>query len=126
MYSHPEMTLRFGVEPPAWNWIMKQDDDSLKAKTASVIGDSVQRSSAFLISQLEDISLWMLEQASNATPKNKGLALTGRVLHGLHQALPGVPPFAGQIAEKSTYLGISLGEGIMRLTNKVLARTRSG
>ena len=105
---------------------MKQDDSSLKAKTASVIGDSVQRSSAFLIGQLEDLSLWMLEQASNTTPKNQGLAFTGRVLHGLHQALPSVPPFAGQVAEKSTYLGISLGEGAIRLTKRVLSRLRSG
>ena len=126
MSSHLGMTLRFGDDSPAWIWIIKQDNDSLKAKTANVIGDSVQRSSAFLIGQLEDISLWMLEQASNSTPKNEGLAITGRVLHGLHQALPKVPPLAGQIAEKSTYLGISLGEGVIRLTNKVLSRMRSG
>jgi hypothetical protein len=105
---------------------MKQGKDSLKAKTASVIGDSVQRSSAYLIDQLEDISLWMLEQASSSSPKSEGLAIAGRVLHRLHQALPNVPPFAGQIADKSTYLGISLGEGVIRLTNKVLSRLRTG
>jgi hypothetical protein len=116
------MTLRFGDKLSTWIWIMKQGDDSLKAKTARVIGDSVQRSSAFLIDQLEDISLWMLEQASNATPKSQGLAIAGRVLHGVHKTLPRVPQVAGQIAETSTYVGISLGEGFIRLTHKVMSR----
>lgn len=116
------MILRFGDKLSAWVQIMEQGDDSLKAKTARVIGDSVQRSSAFLIDQLEDISLWMLEQASDAKPRSEGLAIAGRLLHGLHKALPRVPQLAGQIAETSTYVGISLGEGLIRLTHKVVSR----
>jgi hypothetical protein len=99
---------------------MTSDNDNLSRQTAEVIGETVERTISFFFDELEDLSLWMMEQAASAETGNRGLTEVGRTLHSLQRISKEVPPLVGRFVAGSTLVGFRFGGSAIKATQRIL------
>jgi hypothetical protein len=85
---------------------------------AAMIGESVERTSAFVIDQVEDLSLWVMEKANESNPDDENLAQVGKVLHSMRKVMAQIPQAAGSLAAVSTLIGLRLSRDAMQAMKK--------
>jgi len=93
---------------------MDEEKQDFTHQVAAVIGDSVEKTSAFVIDQVEDLSLWFMEKAAESNPNSENLAQVGQVLHSMRKVMAQLPQAAGSLAESSTFIGLRLGHDAWR------------
>jgi hypothetical protein len=103
---------------------MENSERDFTRQAATVIGDSVEKTSAYVIEQVEDLSLWMMEQAAEGNPNSEGLTQLGDIMHSARQVMSHVPRLAGSLAAGSTYFGLRLGGLTLRVVQKLAEPSR--
>jgi hypothetical protein len=103
---------------------MEQPPSDFARQAATTIGDSVEKTSAFIVDQVEGLSLWMMEQAAENYPNSENLEPISDIVHSLRKVLTHVPRLAGSLAAGSTFIGLRLGRGTWKAMTKAVEAPR--
>lgn len=89
-------------------------------RAAVAVGQAVEQTLSLAVDKLEDLSLWIMEQAAKTTPQSEGLSQVSRVLDNLRRLTVPMPRLAGRLASRSTYFGLRAGAEMYRAARKAL------
>jgi hypothetical protein len=93
---------------------MEHHETDFAHQAATAVGDSIEKTSALVIDQVEDLSIWMMEKAADNNPNSEGLAQIGDIVHNARQVMNHIPRLAGSLAAGSTFFGLRLGSLALR------------
>jgi hypothetical protein len=89
-------------------------------QTAVMVGREVERALSWAVDQLEDVSLWAMEQSAKAGTAPEDLSEAGRLMASMRKTARPLPRVAGRLAAASTYFALRLGVETFQTARKVL------
>jgi hypothetical protein len=88
---------------------MSQERETISYQTAAAVGNNIEKTTAFVLDQLENFSLKLMEEAAAAFPENEGVRFVGRTIRQARRVTVPIPDLIGHLAAGTTFLSLRLG-----------------